>query len=136
MTGPQLRVWRTSHDLTLREVADRLSVTHTTISRWEADPEEIPSWATDKLLGKTEIQLPLNELHQLLDIARTEGRTFQEIMSEAIRALLRDRTGSEAQPYTGPDLPPLEKSPPDNVRELPRAAERPQNFGKRKGSTN
>lgn len=85
MNGQQLNTWRTSAGLTLRETAEYLGdITHTTLSRWEASNAELPDWVTAKLLGRTEIKLPLSELHQLLDIARAEDRDFAELLASVI----------------------------------------------------
>lgn len=97
MNGPQLRKWRLDHDLTLREIAEKLDgLTHTTISRWENSKESIPTWASDKLLATTQITLPLDELHQLLDAARAEGKPAQEILDQAIREWLQKRQARSA----------------------------------------
>lgn len=93
MTGTQLSKWRSDHDLALREVVELLGnqVNHTTISRWERLTDDIPQWAADKILGRTQITLPLDELHQLLDAARAEGKPAQEILAQAIREWLQKR---------------------------------------------
>lgn len=97
MNGSQLNSWRSSHGLTLRQLAaDYLDneVTHVTLSRWETDDDgkkHIPKWAAEKLLSKTELKLSLNELHQLLDISREDNRPFNELLSEAIRGWIQRR---------------------------------------------
>jgi len=92
MNGPQLNTWRKAHDFTLREVAEQLGgLTHTTISRWENSADPIPQWATEKLLAHTQITLPLEELHQLLDVARLEGIPAGELIAQAIRHFLATR---------------------------------------------
>ena len=92
MTGPQLRKWRLDHDLTLREVAETLDgLTHSTISRWETSPENIPSWAEAKILATTQITLPLDELHSLLDAAREDNTPAQELIARAIQEYLKNR---------------------------------------------
>lgn len=64
---------------------------YTTISRWENSAEPIPQWATEKLLAHTQITLPLEELHQLLDLARLEGIPARELIAQAIRHYLATR---------------------------------------------
>lgn len=94
MNGPQLKTWRQAHDLTLREIADEYfsgDVTHVTISRWENSTEQIPQWATEKLLARTQITLPLDELHQLLDLAREQNIPARELIAEALRHYLVTR---------------------------------------------
>lgn len=99
MNGPQLNTWRKAHDMTLREVAEQLGdLTHTTISRWENSPDPIPQWATEKLLAHTQITLPLDELHQLLDHARLEGIPARELIAQALRHFLATRGTPPLQP--------------------------------------
>lgn len=93
MTGTHLRTWRIDHDLTLKDVATLLEhdVNHTSISRWETDDagqRQIPKWATDKLLAHTQITLPLEELHQLLDLARQLQIPAQQLIARAISAYI------------------------------------------------
>lgn len=110
MNGPQLYTWRKAHDLTLREVAEQLGgLTHTTISRWENSPEAIPQWATEKLLAHTQITLPLEELHQLLDVARLEGIPARDLIAQAIRHFLAARTLSTPPPP--PEIVRLNEAP-------------------------
>jgi len=92
MNGPQLIQWRKAHNLTLSEVSAMLGDKHyTTISRWENSADPIPQWATEKLLAHTQITLPLDELHQLLDVARLEGIPARELIAQAIRHYLATR---------------------------------------------
>lgn len=91
MNGPQLKSWRQQHQLTLRELAEthlNSDVTHVTVSRWEASPDEIPTWASDKLLAHTQITLPLDELHQVLDLARKLNVPARQLIADAIRCYL------------------------------------------------
>lgn len=102
MTGPQLRAWRKSAHLTGVEVTNLLGkdITQSTLSRWEASDSEIPQWATNKLLNTTKIEIPLDELHQLLDIARKEDADFQGILAIAIQEYLaRRRTENASGTY-------------------------------------
>jgi transcriptional regulator with XRE-family HTH domain len=101
MNGPQLRLWRKSQGLSGREVAEDIldgKVSQPTFSRWEASTDPIPEWAMVKLLGTTEVSLPLSELHQLLDIARQERNDFQEILGLAITAYLQSRSKAALSP--------------------------------------
>lgn len=92
MNGPQLLKWRKDHGHTLRHVAEALlagEVTHTTIARWEGSKDDIPSWAEAKLLATTQITLPLDELHSLLDAAREDNTPAQELIARAIQEYLK-----------------------------------------------
>lgn len=113
MTGPQLKYWRTSHDLTLRQVSDMLAgdVNHTTLSRWESLDDHIPQWAQDKLLSSTKITLPLSELQDLIDMARENNTPLQELLADCIREHLARRHQSKGKTPvrygTSPSLIPL-----------------------------
>ena len=111
MNGPQLLKWRKDHSHTLRHVAEVLlsgEVTHTTIARWEASTENIPSWAEAKLLATTQITLPLGELHQLLDAAREDNTPAQQLIAQAIIAYLEKRRLTKST-ETPPEVPPEPK---------------------------
>jgi len=92
MNGPQLKTWRESAGLTMRGMADTVltgQVTHSTIGRWEQSLEEIPDWVTERLLGTSQVQLSLDELHQLLDHARERKLDFRALLSTAVRSYLQ-----------------------------------------------
>ena len=120
MTGSQLRTWRLAHDLTLKELAAKLEhdVNHTSISRWETDDNgqrQIPKWASDKLLANTQITLPLEELHQLLDLAREINLPAQQLIAQAIRAYLARHSSTASQSASQTPLP----QPVKNVHAYP-----------------
>lgn len=107
MNGSQLRHWRTCHDLSLRELAKLLDnqVHYSTLTGWETDENgqrEIPKWASDKLLAHTQITLPLDDLHALLDLARDLDLPAQQLIAEAIRAYLakHEHTAPHSRPAT------------------------------------
>jgi transcriptional regulator with XRE-family HTH domain len=92
MTGTGLREWRKSHGWTQEQVAEFLrDVGSTTVSRWEKADETLPNWATEKLLTKTTLALPIDELHSMLDYARAQDMSFEELLSEAVREYLSRR---------------------------------------------
>ena len=109
MTGPQLSKWRSDHDLALREVVEMLGgqVNHTTVSRWERQPDDIPTWAAEKILATTQITLPLDELHALLDAAREDNTPAQQFIAQAILEYLHKRrlTKSQVETPTSPAGP-------------------------------
>lgn len=107
MNGSQLRHWRTCHDLSLRELAKLLDnqVHYSTLTGWETDENgqrEIPKWASDKLLAHTQITLPLDDLHALLDLARDLDLPAQQLIAEAIRAYIakHEHTAPHSRPAT------------------------------------
>lgn len=77
-------------------------VTQPTLSRWEQSEKAIPQWACDIFLGATKITLSVDELHALLDYARKNDRSFNEVLAEAIRSWLsRQNTKNIRTPLTG-----------------------------------
>ncbi len=97
MTGAQLAYIRARRGLTTREFADEIGdISHTTILRWEKEPDSvIPSWVTERIIGKTVIPLPMEDLHALLDYTRATGKGFSDILSEAIREYLASKAAPE-----------------------------------------
>ncbi len=85
-----MKAWREAAGLTLNEAAFMLhgDVTQPTLSRWEQSEKAIPQWACDIFLGATKITLSVDELHALLDYARKNDRSFNEVLAEAIRSWL------------------------------------------------
>lgn len=106
ITGPQLRVWRESQHLSLMDVSDLLDgeAAQSTIHRWEKSPELIPIWAAEKLLGTTEITLPLAELHALLDYAQARNLNFSQLLALAIREHIARHEPTALQPPPGLSL--------------------------------
>lgn len=100
MTGPQLKHWRESQDMSLRTLAEDIlgkEVTHSTLSRWEASAEPIPKWASDTLLKITQVSLPLQDLHDLLNAAKDDKINFQELLALCIREHLERRRQNKEQ---------------------------------------
>ena len=85
-----MKAWREAAGLTLNEAAFMLhgDVSQPTLSRWEQSEKAIPQWACDIFLGATKITLSVDELHALLDYARKNDRSFNEVLAEAIRSWL------------------------------------------------
>lgn len=119
MNGSQLNTWRESERLSLRDLAEQLNalghhITHVTLSRWErAASELIPKWASDEILSRTRVELPLDELQQLLDYARLHNLNFRQLIARAVHQLLTTEptnTTTEAH-FTTSTQPPM---PEDN----------------------
>lgn len=93
MTGAQLKHIRISRGWNLREMANAIGdVSHTSIMRWENNPSEaIPSWIDERLFRTMPITLPLEDLHALLDLAREEGLTFQEMLAGALKSYVAEK---------------------------------------------
>ena len=125
MTGPQLNLWRTAENLSLRDASDLLAkagykVTHVTLSRWERLPDPIPQWATDALLAKTRLELPLDLLYIMLDYAKQHSLSFGDVLSKALTEFLA------SQPPTQLPSPPKVLDYAEDAKDLPqRVAEDP-----------
>jgi transcriptional regulator with XRE-family HTH domain len=117
MTGAQLKALRAQRGWTLREMAKALGdAAFTTIRKWESDEnaaKQLPSWVDDRLLRDMPITLPLEELHALLDQAREEKKTPEQIFVEALREHARRRLHPEE--FVDTDEA---EAPPDNITSL------------------
>jgi len=65
-----------------------------TINKWERGINPVPNWVEEKLLRTTKFDLPIEDLHVLLDYARENGSNFEEIMAIAVREYLTARKKS------------------------------------------
>lgn len=100
--------------MTREELADWLGDTSaSTVNKWERDMHEIPNWVADKLLAAVEITLPLNELHELLDLARHRGVSFTEVLSSALRNYIASERGAEKKVIT--ITPPANAKVAENI---------------------
>jgi transcriptional regulator with XRE-family HTH domain len=89
MTGQQLRELRDSRNLTREQLAEQLGgCTAQAIVKWERDERPIPAWVEDKMFRSVQISLPLEELHELLDLARAENLSFEQLLAESLRLRL------------------------------------------------
>lgn len=92
MTGQQLRDLRDSRSLTREQLAEQLGgCTAQAIVKWERDERPIPAWVEEKMLRTVQIRLPLAELHELLDLAREENLSFEQLLAESIRLRLASK---------------------------------------------
>ena len=125
-----MKAWRVSAGLSLREVAAdylRGEVSQSTLSRWEDSPNPIPQWATDALLAKTRLELPLDLLYTLLDYSKRHGLSFGQVLSEALTEFLASQPPTQPSPPkvldyadTATDLPQrVAEDPPRNITHLP-----------------
>ena len=85
MTPDQLRQIREARQKTRKELADELGCSAGAIVQWEGGTRSIPNWVEEKLFSSVKINLPLTDLHQLLDAARASGKDFTAILAQAIR---------------------------------------------------
>lgn len=92
MTGDQLKELRTGRGLTRAQMAAELGdCSPSTINKWERGINPVPNWVEEKLLRTTKFELPVEDLHLLLDYAREQGITFEEVMAFAVREYLAAR---------------------------------------------
>jgi transcriptional regulator with XRE-family HTH domain len=92
MHPEQLRQLRESRGLTREQLAAELGdCSSSTVNKWERGMHDIPAWVEEKMLSNVRIQFPLSELHELLDLARAEDLSFEDLLAEAIRELVKSR---------------------------------------------
>lgn len=134
MTPSELREIREARGLTREELASELGdVTASTINKWERDMHAIPAWVGEKLLRHTTVELPLEELQQLMSWAIAHGKNFETILAEALneylaaRGLSKDhRLKQHSAPVTAAASPPtpaarqIPPKPTAKIAKLPR----------------
>jgi DNA-binding XRE family transcriptional regulator len=92
MTGDQLKELRTGRGLTRAQLAEELGdCSPSTINKWERGINPVPNWVEEKLLRDTKFELPMEDLHVLLDYARAQGMSFEQVMAKAVREYLAAR---------------------------------------------
>lgn len=85
MTGEELEHLRKSRKLTRAELAEELgNCTASTIVNWESGRSPVPVWVEEKMLQKVRVDLPLDELNALVNLAIKRGLNFEDILAEAI----------------------------------------------------
>ena len=127
MNGRQLRHYRESHGLSLRELAARLEdVSASTLGRWELDSDaKVPSWVTERLFRRTPITLLLEDLHTLLDEARDQKIPLEKLIFNILKSHARKRIDKEqervlaARDAQDSLLPPVEDF---EIKELSKAS--------------
>lgn len=89
MTGRQLRELRVARGLTREKMAKELgNCSASGIVKWESDISPVPSWVAEKILRTVKVELPLEDLHELMDFARSKNIGLHELLSGAIRDYL------------------------------------------------
>jgi transcriptional regulator with XRE-family HTH domain len=103
MTPEQLRTLRESRGLTRDELATELGgCTAQAIVKWERGERPIPAWVEEKMLSNVKVTFPLTDLHELLDLAREENISFEDLLSEAIQELVKTRRSRPKAPAPYP----------------------------------
>lgn len=114
MNGDQLRALRESRGLTRQELADELrDCSASGIVKWESGVSPVPAWVETKMLQGVRVELPISDLHHLLDYARTNSMDFSSVLSEAVRQYLAAKPSK---------IKPISYGDPEATRAL-RAAE-------------
>lgn len=112
MTGDQLKELRTGRGLTRAQLAVELGdCSPSTINKWERGINPVPNWVEEKLLRDTKFELPMEDLHVLLDYARELGLSFEEVMAKAVREYLAAR-----RPPSPGKVVPLQSAEPASLR--------------------
>lgn len=128
MTGEQLKALRDGRSMTREQLAAELGdCSPSTINKWERNINPVPEWVAEKMLSSVRISFPLTDLHELLDLAREEGISFEDLLSQAIQDLIevrRSRPKAQApypvktgavsypRPFDDPALKVAEDAPP------------------------
>lgn len=94
-----MRQIRESRGLTRDELAAELTgCTASAVNKWERNLSPVPGWVEEKLFRTVKLELPLDELHALLDLAREEGKSFLGILGQAVHEYLAARATQPAAP--------------------------------------
>lgn len=140
MTPEQLRHLRESRGLTREQLADELKdCSASTVNKWERGMHAIPSWVEEKMLRKVPLEMPIDEIHALLNRAQEDGITFPELLARAIRSYLSTESAQPkpSAPTVKPGATPTPTQPaqaaasPSNITRLPAqhiAAETPAEY--------
>lgn len=92
MTGQQLRSIREARGETREAFAAFLGdCSASTVNKWERDLSPVPAWVAEKAISKLTINLPIDDLQELIDYARAEDVDFIHVLGDAIRELLARR---------------------------------------------
>jgi transcriptional regulator with XRE-family HTH domain len=100
MTGDHLRQLREDRGLTREQLATELGdCTASTINKWERGINPVPQWVEDRMLRQVRTIWPLEDLHELLDLARAEKTDLGTLITEGAKLVLAQRRG--LQPPAG-----------------------------------
>ena len=89
LTGEQLRSLRISRDLTREELADFLGgCSASGVVKWESGISPVPEWVAEKMLRAVPIELPLEDMQELIEHARLHDIDFSTLLGQAIREYL------------------------------------------------
>jgi DNA-binding transcriptional regulator YiaG len=100
MRPEQLRAIREGRGWTREKMASFLGdCTASTVNKWERGMHSIPGWVEDKLLRTVEINLPIQDLSQLLSAAKDQNKPFEAVLTDAIRAWIQRNTPAPPTTY-------------------------------------
>lgn len=137
MTGKELRYLRESRGLTRDQLAKELvDCTASGIVKWESGVSPVPSWVAAAMFKEVPLTLPLEELHALLDRARTDGVSFTDLLTRAIREYLAQGKPAAPTVNEGPaSLTAEAADSPSSIIDLPPqhiVAEEPKHYQTRR----
>lgn len=153
MKPEQLRQLRESRGLTREQLAAELGdCSSSTINKWERGMHDIPQWVAEKMLKNVKISFPMGDLHELLDLAREEKISFEDLISQAVQLVIQQRReksqpqpikpGQNAKPYAASPsnimpLPPqhIAADVPGDTSEIPTPTKVNYGSGKRRNSS-
>ena len=104
MSPEELRSLRERRGLTRDDLATQLGgCTAQAIVKWERGERPIPAWVEEKMLRNMQVEFPLEEVNELMHIAKELGVDFKGLLVEAARHIAETkRMGKPEAPTVNP----------------------------------
>lgn len=113
MSPEELRSLRERRGLTRDQLAiDLGGCTAQAIVKWERGERPIPSWVEEKMLRNMQLEFPLEEVNELLHLAKEAGMDFKDLLIEAARHVAASRAQGKPQ---APSVKPGQQDTSTNV---------------------
>lgn len=101
MSPEELRSLRERRGLTRDQLASDLGgCTAQAIVKWERGERPIPSWVEEKMLRNMQLEFPLEEVNELLHLAKEAGMDFKDLLIEAARHVAASRAQGKPEAPT------------------------------------
>jgi transcriptional regulator with XRE-family HTH domain len=119
MTPETLKQLRKDRGLTREELASQLGCSASAIVHWEGGAREIPSWVEEKMLKNIQLTFPLEQLHEMMNMARDLEMSFEDLLKESIQHVITTRRSKTGASTVSPEATP----PTANIVHLPSPSE-------------
>lgn len=106
MTPDTLRKLRESRNLTREELAQKLNCSASAIVQWELAKREIPAWVEKEMMQGVELTFPLDQLNEMMNIAREMDMSFEDLLKESIQHALAARRSKPLASTVSPEAMP------------------------------